>query len=211
MGACDRRVDRGQLFRALEQGRLVVAPRPRRPRLRERFRQPACDDLKQPLRLLETRQPHLADLSEPDPVRRFARDDRVRCARDEDLPAVRRLADAPAAVDGDPDIAVATKRRLARVQPHPHSRLHLARPPFGCERALGRYGRRDRAPRARKDSEQRVAGRVDLGTTPSFDRAPQYLPLLLEQRAVAVTTEPLEQPRRALDVSEQERDRPLRQ
>src|SRR5581483_7121871 len=210
-GTGDRPVDRGQLFRTFEQRRPLVPPWTRRPRLGEHLGQPVRDELEQRLRLLETGQPHLADRSKPDPVRRVGGDDRLRRARDEDLPAVRRLADAPTAVDGDPDVAVAADRRLAGVQPHPHAHLRLPGPPLGRERTLRGRRRRRRSRRAHEDAEERVSGRVDLGAAARLDRLSQQLALPRQQRAVAVAAEPLEQPRRPLDVCEQERHRPLRQ
>src|SRR5204862_3668999 len=68
-----------------------------------------------------------------------------------------------------------------------------------------------RAPRARENGKHLIPRRVDLGPTRGFDRYPQQLTLPRQQLAVAVTAEPLEQPRRALDVREQERHRSLRQ
>ena len=64
-------------------------------------------------------------------LERLGRDDRVRRARDEDLSTVCGLADASAAVDSDPDIAVAAERGLARVQPHPYTHLCVPWPPLG--------------------------------------------------------------------------------
>ena len=108
---------------------------------------------------------------------------------------MRGLADAPATVHGDPDVAVAARCGLAGVQPHPHAHLCIGRPPLGCERPLRRNRRCDRASRAREDGEQRVAGRVDLGAAARLGRLPQQLPLPFQQPAVAVTPDPLEQPR----------------
>ena len=57
----------------------------------------------------------------PIPPGRVGRENRMRRAGDEDLPAVCGAAHALAAMDGDPDVAVAAEDGLARVQPHSES------------------------------------------------------------------------------------------
>jgi hypothetical protein len=82
---------------------------------------------------------------------------------------MRGLAHALTAVNGNPDVAVAAKGGLPRVQSHPHAHLRVLRPPLLDERPLRRHGRSDRASGAREDSKQRVTGHVDLGTAACLD------------------------------------------
>ena len=73
------------------------------------------------------------------------------------------VADARRLVHGEPDVAVvAVDRGLAGVDADAHARR--GRPPASLrrDRPLRRDGRRDRAPGAPEDEEERVALAVDL-------------------------------------------------
>ena len=89
-----------------------------------------------------------------------------------------------------------------QAHPHPH------RP--ARERALRLSGRRHRVGRTRKGDEERVALRVDLDPVVPPPRLPQRAAVLGKHLRIPVA-QLLEQPRRPLDVGEEERHRPGRE
>ena len=66
-------------------------------------------------------------------------------------------------------------------------------------------GRRKRVRRAGERDEERVALRVHLDAAVPGERVPQHTPVLAQQLDVALSVL-VQQPRRAFDVREQERD-----
>ena len=130
--------------------------------------------------------------------------DLVACRpREQHLPAVPCGRDACAEVDVETDKALVPQLGRARVQSHPH--------PNGpaVERGLALGCRRDRLGRAREGVEERAALGVDLDAAVAGEGVPQYPPVLGKRLRVAVA-ELVQQPRRALDVGEEERDRATR-
>jgi hypothetical protein len=94
------------------------------------------------------------------------------------------------------------RRPGVHAHPHPH-------PPAG-ETRLRLGGRRERARRRRKRDEKRIALRVDLDAPVPLDRFSNRHPVRVERGRVRLGAELVEQPRRALDVGEEERHRPGR-
>ena len=90
------------------------------------------------------------------------------------------------------------------MQAHPHA----DRP--GLERALAVEGGRGGAGRGREGDEERVALRVDLDAAVRREGGAQDAPVLGERLRVALGAERVQQPRRALDVGEEERDGAVR-
>ena len=72
-------------------------------------------------------------------------------------------------------------------------------------RQLGR--RRQRSRRGREGDEERIALRVHLDPVVRVERRAQLPPMLRERSGVRLRPKLVQQPRRALDVREEERDR----
>jgi len=88
---------------------------------------------------------------------------------------------------------------------HAHTQLAVLGPVVLSESALGDDGGAQGRVGAGKGEEERVSLAVDLAAFVRLRRLPENAPLVCENSAVALS-ELLEQPRRALDVREQEGD-----
>ena len=106
--------------------------------------------------------------------------------------------DARCTVDVDPDVALFGHDGLARVKPHADADRPVAK------RRLPVRGGCDRVGGARECDEERVALRVDLDAAVPCERVPQRTTVLAQQLRVVLAVL-VEQPRRALDVREEER------
>ena len=155
-------------------------------------------ELEQPLRGAQVLQPMQAEVAHIDAGKVHGR------LRQQHLPAVSGGRDPRRPVHVEPDVALIDSKRLARVQTHPHP--HRA----ARERELrvGRGGHR--IGRTREGDEERVALRVDLDALVQLPGIAQRAVVLCEHDGVPVA-EFLQQPSRALDVREEERDRPGRE
>ncbi len=161
--------------------------------------------LKDPL-VLHVLEVLLPEVDDRHALRQVVPEQRARRLREQDLAAVARRADARRANDVEAEVALVADGRLAGVQAHAHPHLGPLRPGVRAESPLSRNRAGDRLRCAREGVEERVALRVDL-------RAALRAQVLAEEPAVladdfaVVVAELLEQPRRALDVGEEERDR----
>ena len=90
------------------------------------------------------------------------------------------------------------------MQPHSHSDR------AALEGSLTGIGRCHRGGRGRERDEERVALGVDLDAAVGFELGAQHAPVLGKRLGVGVRTHRMEQPRRRLDVGEEERDRAAR-
>ena len=124
--------------------------------------------------------------------------------RQEHLPAVPGGRDPRRPVHVEPHVPLIGHERLAGVQPHPHADRATR------ERELRIRSGRHRVGRTREPDEERVALRVDLDPLVSPPRLPQRTAVLSERLCIPVAQFP-EQPRRPLDVGEEERHRPGRE
>ncbi len=133
-----------------------------------------------------------------------------RRARDQHLPPMAGAADAGRPMDADAHIPPVIDLRRGRVQTDadPHGRVigpgMIGKGALHADRGLRRVLR------ARKGSEERIALRVDLAAVHRRDRRTHEPPMVLERRPVAVRAKLPEQPRRPLDIGEQQRHRPAR-
>ncbi len=118
---------------------------------------------------------------------------------DDDLPAVRGGRDPRRAVDVDPDVALVRRLWLTGVDSDAHA------DGAALERVARVGGRRHCVRCAREGNEERVALRVDLDAVVSRERFSQGAAVLREEIRVARSVL-LEEPRRALDVGEEEGD-----
>ena len=112
---------------------------------------------------------------------------------------------ASGAVHAEPDVALTADRRFAGVHAHAHAQLCVARPLVRGKRTLGVDGRADRVLRPAERGEEGVALGIDLPAVVRGERVADDALVLGEDRAVVVA-QLLEQPRRALDVGEEEGD-----
>ena len=121
--------------------------------------------------------------------------------RDEHLAAVTGGGDAGGPMHVVADVALLCQQRRPGVQPDPHP--DRAR----SERLRHRRRRSERARRRREREEERIALRVDLDATLGSAGLADHAPVLGERVGVRLGAELVQQPRRALDVGEEERDR----
>ena len=103
------------------------------------------------------------------------------------------------AMDIDPYVALFRDKGLAGVQPHPHPDWAVSKRIAGCR------GSRERVGGLRKGDEESVTLSVHLDTAVPRKRVTQGAPVL-GQRTRILITELLQQPSRALDIGEEERD-----
>ena len=182
-------------------------PEPLRLERREVEAEARRDELEQPLGPRDALEAVVAEVAHLEAVA----DEVARRLREHDLTSVCACADTRTAREVDADVVPAGRQlRLPRVDAHPDpDRLALG--PVVCrERALP--GRRplDGVMCTREREEERVALRVVLDAAVRGERLAQQAPVRGEGVVVADAEESRE-PRRPLDVREEERDRPLRQ
>ena len=138
------------------------------------------------------------------------RDERV---GDDDLPAVAGRRDPRRVVHVDADVVLGIARcptiaepALAEVEAHPDADRRAVRPRLGGERPLGRDRGRGRGERPIEGREERVALGLDDDAAGALDRGPkQGVVAARRSPPSAGADRPLE-PRRTLDVGEEERD-----
>ena len=118
------------------------------------------------------------------------------------------VADPRGLVDRKADIALAVDGGLAGVDAHADLHDPVLRPLVGRQGALRRDGRRDRSPRAAEHEEERVALAVDLDPAVLGKGVAEQDVVLREDTGVTLAPEPLQEPRRPLDVREEKADRP---
>jgi len=159
-------------------------------------------DLEHPDRPVEVAQAVLAQVDELD----LSVHERCGRLRAQDLAAVGDRHDPRRPINGGAEVVVVAQLRLARVQPHPHPHGRFGRPRFVADCALGgergRDGRRSRAERG----GQPVAHGREHPSALGGDRGGQEL-VVAGHRGAHRPLVSLPQPRRPLDVREQESHR----
>jgi hypothetical protein len=135
---------------------------------------------------------------------RFAVHQRVRLVRDQHLAAVSRAHDPRGPVHVHPDVSRIRQQRPTRVDAHAHPQLDLR------ERHLHRGCGLDGCAGPIERNEERVSRGVHLDAASGNERCP-HAAVVLSQEVGVVVAELVEQPRRALDVREQEGDGPGRE
>ena len=123
--------------------------------------------------------------------------------REQHLPAVAGGRDPRRPMHVEPHVSLVGPERLTRVQPHPHP--HRAT----RKRDLRLRGGRHCIGRTRESDEEGVALRVDLDPLVPLPSVAQSTAVLGKHLRIPVA-QLLEQPRRPLDVGEEERHRPGR-
>ena len=124
--------------------------------------------------------------------------------RQEHLPSMPGSGDPRRPVHVDADVILDLRKRLPRVKPHPHAHRSVGK------RALRRVSSGDGVRRARERDEEGIARGIDLDTVMPRPHVAQHTVVLGEDIGVAVAELP-QQPRRRLDVGEEERHRPGRE
>src|SRR5215218_3462392 len=118
-------------------------------------------------------------------------------------------ADPRRAMHIQTDVVIQPDLRLAGVDTHAHAHLDALGPTPGRERPLRAHRGGDRVARPREGDKERITLGVDLATVVLIERHAQQALMLAKHLGVAAA-QPRQQPRRTLDVAEQERDGPAR-
>ena len=137
----------------------------------------------------------LAEVGEP-----VEPDERRGRGRDQHLPAVADRRDPSSAVDVVSDVSLIGDERRPGVE----TNAHVDR--AGRERLCERGRRRECAGRGRKGEEEGISLGIDLDATLGGARLPDYPAVLGELVGVRLGAERVQEPRRALDVGEEEGD-----
>jgi hypothetical protein len=212
VGVVEALADRLQLgFPAHEGGRLgrqVVGSKVERRQRRELGRQRRMADLVQAFRAAQVLQPVLAEVAQPDAVRKVPVDHLRGRLGQQDLAAVTCRHDPRRSVDGRAEVVPAARLGLAGVDPHPDADHAELRPRLMEQGPLRSDSGPQRVGRDIEDRHQSVAGGLDDGAGGLADRG-------AEDRVVAGQGRPhrlrglLPHARAALDVREQEREERL--
>ena len=157
---------------------------------------------------VEVLQPLLAEALERDPGRQVVVDQVARRPGQQDLAAVPGGHDPRGPVDAETDVAVVPHRRFARVEPHAYADLAAGGPSVRACAPLGSDRCEHRIPRASECGEERIALGVDHATARLRDSRRHQRVVVDEDVVIPIRAEGLQQLGRALDVGEEERDRP---
>jgi hypothetical protein len=167
-------------------------------------------DLEETFGVREVAQAVLAEVGEADAVDRGVAHEPQRRERAQDLTAVRHRHESRGAVRRRPVVVAVAQLGLARVDAHTDPQREPVGPRLARERELRVDRRRDRVVRRGEHGVHTVAGRLHDETVVELDRGPEDLVVAGEcgrhRRGLF-----LPEAGRALDIGEQERDRPRRQ
>jgi hypothetical protein len=166
-------------------------------------------DLEQPLASGQVAKPMLPEVAELDSVGHAPLDHGAGRVRDHDLPAVGGGHDPGGAVEVEANVAGVRDACFAGVETDANLQGQRLRPLLRGEGTLNCDGGGHRVPGAGKDGEERVPLRAHLDCRASGERLAQDSAVPLEDVRV-VGSQGLEQPRGALDVAEEEGNRPGR-
>ena len=187
--------------------------RPLRPALSRPDRvQPGGGQPEQPHRPIQALQPVLAHIHqrEPELLLFLILDDILCRLRDQHLPAPGRGADPRRAMHRHAGVPVPGQDRLAGMHADPHPDPGAGRPPVRGQRTLHVQRAQHRLRRAAERDEEPIPLHVHLMTAMRGDGRADQPPVLGQDLRIPVPQR-LDQPRRALDVAEQERDQPTRE
>ena len=165
------------------------------------------DDLEDPLGLRQSPELVGAEVLE---VEAGVREELPRSLRDQHLAAVTGPREPGDEMDVEPVVAPLGEGRLPGVDAHAHPHVGSVRPLVGSECRLGVDSRGHRVPSLHEDERQLVAVAVDLASAAALGRLSDEEPVLGQGARVEVA-EPVDEPRRALDVGEEQGDRSERE
>ena len=171
------------------------------------MREPVAHGVVEMLGLLDVFEVVLAEISHADAVGHGVLDQCSRAVAEQRLPAAARGGDARGAVHVQADVVVAAKRSDTGVHPDAHPNVGAPWPGAAgqCDVRLDRSSQCRRC--GREDHEERVTFGANHRALVSREGVAKQQVVLLQQRP-EVLPELLEQACAALDVAEQEGDRP---
>ena len=190
--------------------RQVVRRRVERAQGGKLVRHAGDHELVEPLGARQVLQPVGSEVAQRLAVGQVLFDEGAGGLRDDDLAAMSGRGHTRGVVDVEADVLVAHERRLARVQAHAHTKRHALRPLMLRKPGLRGGGRAARVDSALEDAEERVALGAKLPPAAPGESRTQDLVVRRLRLDVAVA-DLLHEARRALDVGEEERDRPGRE
>ena len=178
------------------------------PRRREPIGQVLGGELEEVLRLIEVLEPMDAEVAQTDraPPRR---EQLRRRGRHEHLAAMAAPPDPRRPMDADPDVALVAGDGMGGVKAHPHLERTVVRPRVSRELPLRLDGRARRIV-GRRNAMKKASPCVSTSLPPHRNAAAQTPLMIVERARRTARAELPKQPRRALDVGEQERDRSAR-
>ena len=167
-------------------------------------------ELEHPLRARQIAQPDLSQLQQPDTIPQLVTR-QVSCRLgDHDLAAVRHAQQPCSTVHRRAEVVIVAKLCHSRVKSHAHPERLAHRPVLAADRSLAVDGCAQRGARGCEHSMYAVASTLHNLTAVSRDRFPQDH-VMARQRHAHRMRLLLPQPRRHLEIGEQERHRPRRQ
>ena len=178
-----------------------------RPQRREVRREPVDRELvdaHRPVEVLQQVRPEIVDRDALE-LGLLVVEQRPRRLGDQDLSAVPRVADPSRPVDGEPDVLVADRCRLARVHTDPDAQIDALGPGVRGQGVLRRDCGLDRLAGPAESDEERVAVGVELATARLAPGAAEQALVVADHGLVAVA-QAADERRRALHVAEQEGD-----
>ena len=166
-------------------------------------------ELEHPLRARQITQPDLSQLQQPDTIPQVVTRQVSRRLGDHDLAAVRHAQQPCSTVHRRAEVVIVAKLCHSRVKSHAHPERLAHRPVLAADRSLAVDGRAQRGVRGCEHSMYAVASTLHNLTAVSRDRFPQDH-VMARQRHAHRMRLLLPQPRRNLEIGEQERHRPRR-
>jgi hypothetical protein len=130
---------------------------------------------------------------------------------DEDLAAVRRIADPGGAMDSETYVSIVSQMGLGRMKSDPHAHVRAFRRHERREFDLGADSCEGGALRAVESDEEGVSCRVDLAPVLRCKRLPEDPAVLGAYCGEPVVAQPPHKLGRSLDVAEEERHSPARE
>jgi hypothetical protein len=165
------------------------------------------DQLEYPLWPRHVFQPMLSEVDERERLL-ILLEQIARGQRHEHLSTVSCRADSRSTVDSDAHVALSCRRCFTRVDAHADARLLPLRPDVIGKVALEISRRLNGCAGPIERDEEGIPLRVDLVAAVPIEHLPQELAVILQQVAVLLGAEVSQEPRRSLDVGEQEGDSP---
>src|SRR5947209_16937460 len=107
--------------------------------------------------------------------------------REQDLSSVSRAHDAGCVMHVDPNVAVCSQHRFARMQPNAHTHRGAVRPHMICEGSLYVYSCRDGIGGTGKGDKEGVSLGIDLVTMVLLEQAAQQVPALGQHSGIVLT------------------------
>src|SRR5437762_4550879 len=164
-------------------------------------------NLEERLGIRQARETMSTETSEPDAGRCRGPDRYPGSGGNDDLPTVRRRADASRGVNGQTNVPDIGQRRAAAMDPDTDPHLETPGPAPVAELTLDGYGRLAGGGGALEDRKELVGAGVDLAAASAHHGGPEHASHVVQEGAIAVA-QLLEQGGGGLDVAHEEGDEP---